>query len=124
MKRLISAGILFIFVIAAYSVSLWYITDACKETKVLIEDCENAYKNGGDAYDKAEELKKLWDKKESTLSFFVTHDSIDEIELAISELCVYSKAEEENDFKERIENIKMLLHQISEDTSFSVHSIF
>ena len=70
MKRLISAGILFIFVIAAYSVSLWYITDACKETKVLIEDCENAYKNGGDAYDKADELKKLWDKKESTFVIF------------------------------------------------------
>ncbi|HAY97293.1 MAG TPA: hypothetical protein DCY23_03165 [Ruminococcaceae bacterium] len=124
MKRLISAAILFVFVIAAYSVSLWYITDACKETKALIDECEEAYKNGGDAYNKAEELKRLWDKKEGPLSFFVTHDSIDEIELAISELCVYSKAEEENDFKERIENIKMLLHQVGEDTTFSMHSVF
>lgn len=70
MKRLISAAILFVFVIAAYSVSLWYITDACKETKTLIDECEEAYKNGGDAYDKAEELKRLWDKKEGPLSFF------------------------------------------------------
>lgn len=124
MKRLISAGILFVIVIASYLLSLWYINDAEKKTKDLVSQCEQAYSDGGDAYDKALELKKLWDKKESGLSFFVTHDRIDEIELAISELCVYSMAEEENDFKERVENIKMLLHQIDEDTKITVHSIF
>ena len=124
MKRLISAGILFAVVISSYLLSLWYINTAEKETAQLVSECEQAYSDGKDAYDKALELKKLWDKKESGLSFFVTHDRIDEIELAISELCVYSKAEEENDFKERIENIKMLLHQIDEDTKITVHSIF
>ncbi|MEE1330226.1 MAG: DUF4363 family protein [Acutalibacteraceae bacterium] len=124
MKRLISAGILFAVVISSYLLSLWYINTAEKETAKLVSECEQAYSDGKDAYDKALELKKLWDKKESGLSFFVTHDRIDEIELAISELCVYSKAEEENDFKERIENIKMLLHQIDEDTKITVHSIF
>ena len=111
MKRLISAGILFVIVIASYLLSLWYINDAEKETKNLVSQCEQAYSDGGDAYDKALELKKLWDR-------------IAEIERAISELCVYSKSEEENDFKERIENIKMLLHQIDEDTKITVHSIF
>lgn len=123
MKRLIAAGILFTAVIAAYLSSLMYITKTCDETKELILRCEEAY-NEGEAHKYAEELSALWDEKEKALSFFMNHDRIDEIELEISSLSLYSKTKDEILFFEHIETLKMLLHQVKEDTRISVHSVF
>ena len=123
MKRLIAAGILMAAVITAYVSSLMYITKTCDETKKLILRCEEAY-NDGDAYKYADELSRLWDEKEKALSFFMNHDRIDDIELEISSLLLYSKTKEEILFYEHIETLKMLLHQVKEDTRVNVHSIF
>lgn len=123
MKRLIAAGILLAAVIAAYVSSFMYITKTCDETKEIILRCEKAY-NEGEAYKYAEELNNLWDEKEKALSFFMNHDRIDDIELEISSLLLYSKTKEEILFYEHIETLKMLLHQVKEDTRISVHSIF
>ena len=123
MKRLIAAGILLAAVIAAYISSLVYINKTCDKTKELISVCEDAY-NKGEAQKYAEELSRLWDEKESALSFFMNHDRIDDIELEISSLLLYSETEDEILFYEHIETLKMLLHQVKEDTRISVHSIF
>ena len=123
MKRLIAAGILFTAVIAAYISSLMYITKTCDETKELILRCEEAY-NKGEACKYAEELSTLWDEKEKNLSFFMNHNRIDDIELEISSLLLYSETKDEILFYEHIETLKMLLHQVKEDTRISIHSIF
>lgn len=123
MKRLIAAGILLAAVMAAYISSLMYITKTCDETKELILRCEEAYSEG-EAYKYAEELSSLWDEKEKALSFFMNHNRIDDIELEISSLLLYSETEDEILFYEHIETLKMLLHQVKEDTRISVHSIF
>lgn len=123
MKRLIAAGILLAAVMAAYISSLMYITKTCDETKELILRCEEAYSEGK-AYKYAEELSSLWDEKEKALSFFMNHNRIDDIELEISSLLLYSETEDEILFYEHIETLKMLLHQVKEDTRISVHSIF
>ena len=123
MKRLIAAGILLAAVIAAYISSLVYITKTCDQAKEIIIRCEEAYKDEK-AHEAAEELSDLWDKKEKVLSFFVNHSRIDDIELEISSLLLYSKTEDEIFFYEHIESLKMMIHQIKEDTRISVHSIF
>lgn len=123
MKRLIAAGILLAAVVAAYISSLIYITKTCDETKELILRCEEAYSEG-EAYKYAEELSSLWDEKEKALSFFMNHARIDDIELEISSLLLYSETKDEILFYEHIETLKMLLHQVKEDTKISVHSIF
>lgn len=123
MKRLIAAGILLAAVITAYISSLVYITKTCDQAKEIIIRCEEAYTDGK-AQETAEELSDLWDKKEKALSFFVNHSRIDDIELEISSLLLYSKTEDEILFYEHIEALKMMIHQIKEDTRISVHSIF
>ena len=123
MKRLIAAGILLAAVMAAYISSLMYITKTCDKTKELILRCEEAYSEG-EAYKYAEELSSLWDEKEKALSFFMNHNRIDDIELEISSLLLYSETEDEILFYEHIETLKMLLHQVKEDTRISVHNIF
>lgn len=103
---------------------MFYIKSSCNEARTLLYECERAYESDKNAQRPSEELKRLWDKKENPLSLFVNHGSIDDIELAISELCVYSTSDEENDFSERVETVRTLLHQIEEDTALTVHSVF
>ena len=124
MKRLISAGILFAFVVAAYVSSFIYIKKTCNETIELVILCEENYKDGKNAYETAEKIDEIWVDKEQTLSFFVNHDRIDEVELELSSLLLYSRTDNEILFYEHIETLKMLLFQIKEDSMINAHAIF
>ena len=124
MKRLISAGILFAFVVAAYVSSFIYIKKTCNETNELVRLCEENYKDGKNAYETAEKIDEIWVDKEQTLSFFVNHDRIDEVELELSSLLLYSRTDNEILFYEHIETLKMLLFQIKEDSMINAHAIF
>lgn len=124
MKRLISAGILLAFVVAAYLSSLIYIRKTCDETIELVKQCEADYKEGKNAYQTAEKIDEIWVDKEQTLSFFVNHDRIDEVELELTSLLLYSGTDNEILFYEHIETLKMLLYQIKEDSMINAHAIF
>ena len=124
MKRLISAGILFAFVVAAYVSSFIYIKKTCNETIELVRLCEENYKDGKNAYETAEKIDEISVDKEQTLSFFVNPDRIDEVELELSSLLLYSRTKDEILFYENIETLKMLLSQIKEDSMINAHAIF
>ena len=124
MKRLISAGLLLVFVVTAYVSSYFYIIKTCDETIELVKLCEENYKDGKNAYETAEKIDEVWVQKEKTLSFFVNHDRIDEVELELSSLLLYSRTKDEILFYENIETLKMLLSQIKEDSMINAHAIF
>ena len=123
MKRLIAAGILLCVVIATYLSAVFYIQHVCDETEILLNDCINAYNNQKNAEKTAKKLNKYWNKHEQTLSIFANHNSIDEIELAISSIEIYSSTSEKEIFKEYTGTTQTLLHQLLEDTYPSLHSI-
>lgn len=123
MKRLIAALILLVFVLTAYFTGYFYISNTCKQANELLEECTAAYNNGKDASEPTEKLDKFWSEKEKPLSVFVNHAAIDEIELAIASLLIYSSTAEDELFFEHSQNIKTLLHQLMEDTVPGVHSI-
>ncbi len=124
MKRLIIAGVIFVIVIATYLTSLYYITDSCNQAKTLLNNSVKVYSENKTAESQAKEMRDYWDKKEKVLSVFVNHDRIDEIEMAISLLNVYAKQKDNELFYEYADTVKILLHQIIEDTKISPHSIF
>lgn len=124
MKRLIIAAVLLALVIATYLSSLYYITDSCGKAENLLETSVSVYKQEKTAEKEAKNLEKYWDKKEKTLSVFVNHDRIDDIEKAISLLNVYAKTKDNELFYEYADNVKVLIHQIMEDTKITMHSIF
>ena len=124
MKRLIIAGILFVSVIAIYITSLFYITNSCDEARNLLKASTTAYQKHSVAPKESEKLKNFWDKREKILSVFVNHERIDDIEEAISLLNVYAKSKNNELFYEYADTVKILLHQIMEDTKITVHSIF
>lgn len=124
MKRLIAAGILFVFVIGSYIWGYVFIKDACNIANKYLEECINVYDSESNAEKEAKKLEKYWSKKEKGLSFFANHSDIDEIELAISSLKTYSKTSEKEIFLEYSGTVKTLLHQLMEDTTPNAHSIF
>ncbi len=124
MKRLIIAAILFVVVIATYLTSLFYITDSCDTAKGMVENSITAYTKNQTAKNEACNLETYWNKKEPLLSVFVNHDRIDDIETAISLMNVYAKIPKNELFYEYADNVKVLIHQIMEDTKFTMHSIF
>lgn len=123
MKRLIAAGILLSVVIATYLSAMFYIRHVCDETAVLLENCISAYNSQKNAEKSAKKLSKYWNKHEQTLSIFANHNSIDDIELAISSIEIYSTTSEKEIFKEYTGTAQTLLHQLLEDTYPSLHSI-
>ena len=123
MKRLIAAAILALVVTGLYLTSYFYITDTCDKTKELLKECITAYENKDNPEEKAEKLDSFWGKKEPLLSVFASHSKIDDIEEAIYCLKIYSKTDEKEIFYEYHGTVKILIHQLLEDTIPGVHSI-
>jgi gamma-glutamyl phosphate reductase len=124
MKRLIIASVLFILVVAIYLSSYIYITNSCDTAYSLLEKSIKTYDKYSTAQADTKVLEDYWNKKEKFLSVFVNHNRIDDIEEAISLLNVYSTKENNEIFYEYADTVKMLLHQILEDTKITMHSIF
>ncbi|MBR4123351.1 MAG: DUF4363 family protein [Clostridia bacterium] len=123
MKRLIAAAILFIFVVASYLTGFAFINNTYKSANELLEKCINIYESDKSAYNATKNLKNFWDKKEGLLSVFANHSSIDDIELAISSMLVYSDTKNNEIFYEYSSTVKTLLHQLLEDSKPNMHSI-
>lgn len=124
MKRLIAAAILTVFVITVYFSGFFLINNICDDANNILEECINAYNSGENAAEKAEKLEKFWSKKEKILSVFSNHSEIDDIETAIRLLKLYSITEEKEIFSEYCGTVKVMLHQMVEDTVPNMHSIF
>ena len=123
MKRLIAAAVLIAFVIGIYITGYIFVDKTCNTAKTLLSDCVVAYKEQENIEQTITELKGFWGRKESLLSVFINHGSIDEIELSIESLLAQSKYKENPMFYEISSNLKILLHQIMEDTAIGMHSI-
>ncbi len=123
MKRLIPAAILLIFVITAYITGYFYTTRTCDTASEMLNECITIYKSDKNAHNSAKELEKFWGEREGTLSVFANHADIDQIELAIGSLVVYSNSPDNKIFYEYSGTVKTLLHQLIEDSKPSMHSI-
>lgn len=123
MKRLIAAAALAVFIILAFFTGYSYISSTCEQTEKLVDSCISEYKSDGDGSAEAERLEKFWLEKEDTLSIFVNHSILDEIEGAIGTLRVYSDCDRKEHFYEHSSAVKTLLRQLMEDTKPGMHSI-
>ncbi len=123
MKRLIPAAILLVFVVASYLTGYFYTIKTCEAANEILSECIDIYESDKNAYKSAKELENYWDEKEGVLSIFTNHADIDEIELAISSLVVYSNSPDNKIFYEYSSTVKTLLHQLVEDSKPSMHSI-
>jgi len=124
LKRLLAALVLFVMIITAYLIGFFYIKNTCAKAGELLETCIEEYNKNNNALKSANELEDFWQEKEKLLSVFANHTEIDEIEMTISTLKVYSTTDDKVHFREYSGNVKILLHQLNEDIIPSIHSIF
>lgn len=124
MKRLIAAILLTVMVIGIYLGGYFTINNICNNANKKLEDCINAYNKGENAEEKAKELEKFWSEKEKILSVFSNHSEIDEIETSILLMKIYSGTNKKEMFKEYCGTVKIMLHQMIEDTVPNMHSVF
>lgn len=124
MKRIIPATIILLIIFLGYIGSYIYVNNICNTVNQKIENCIKEYEEIGNAKNDAFKLKKYWDKKEKILSFFVNHNMIDEVEMTISKINLYSEFENNYIFYDSCNTAQTLLHQIIEDTKISAHSVF
>jgi len=123
-KRLIAASILALFIAIVYFIGNYNIKNTLKESRNLVEECVNDYKSKQNADSSAKKLSKFWSEKEGLMSLFAHHSDIDEVELAIESLVTYAASDNSDIFFEYSGTVKTLLHQLYEDASISIHSIF
>lgn len=124
MKRLIAAAVILLIIIGTYIGSSTYTDKICKTAIQGIESCSEEYKEHGTAKADAAWLKNYWNEKEKILSIFVNHNLIDEIEVTVSSIELYSAFENNYMFYDACNRAKVLLHQILEDTKPTTHSVF
>lgn len=124
MKRLIAAAFLALFIGAVYFTGNFYIKSVLKKSGNLVEECISDYKTQNNADNSAKKLEEYWNENEGLLSVFAHHSDIDEVELAVSSLVIYSTSGNEDIFYEYSGTVKTLLHQLYEDASVSMHSVF
>lgn len=124
MKRIIPAVIIALVIIASFLGSYYYVNNICDTAYNEVQKSLEEYKKNGTAEFNSEKLKSFWDEKEKILSFFVNHELIDKIELSISNLHLHSKFENNYMFYEACDTVKILLHQVIEDTKLTTHSVF
>ena len=124
MRRLIPAAIMLISVILIYSFSYFYINDVCDNTKQMLKECEIAYETQNNCQAAAKEIKSYWEQKEKKLSFIVNHGLIDDIELTVSAINLYSSTKDNIIFYEYSDRLRTLIHQLTEETNFSTVNIF
>ena len=124
MKRLIAAAVLAVIVISVHLTGRYIINNTLTESRELLKACTQQYMIDKSAYSQAERLEKFWSDNEGILSLFANHEGIDDIELAISSLKVYSDTEDNEIFYEYAASVETLLHQLEEDNSLNMHSVF
>lgn len=124
MKRLIAAAVLAVIIAAVYFAGNLYIKNVIEKSYVLVDQCYNDYKKGENSEKTAKKLKSYWAENESLLSVFANHGSIDEVEKAINTMVIYSSTAEKEIFMEYSDTVKTLLHQLREDNSLTMHSVF
>ncbi|MGI6280260.1 MAG: DUF4363 family protein [Acutalibacteraceae bacterium] len=124
MKRLIAAAVLAVLIGIIFFTGSIILDNVLDDSREILKQCVEDYEKNANATESVQKLEDYWTKKEGILSAFANHDLIDQIELAISSLKVYSNTDNKEFFYQYYEMIETLFHQLDEDNSVCIHSIF
>lgn len=125
MKRLISASVLLVIIVAICIVSAITVKSAYHDLSQKLEVCITEYnaENIAKAFESATDLEKDWKKREEILSIFVDHDIIDDLGVSISRLP--SLANKKSDtFLAECNAVKVALTHMIKDISVNTHTLF
>lgn len=124
MKRIYAALILAVLTAAVFLTGHYYIKKTVNQSYDLLDRCVTAYESGERSPDYADKLEKYWAKRERFLSFFANHGELDDLEIAIHSVKIFSTGENAFFFAHYADSARTLLKQMHEDNILNMHSFF
>ena len=126
MKSVISAVVIFIFIVVTGLFSTIYVDNVTKEMLQIVYKNEKYFSNlkWKDAENEILKLEKYWAKKRRVLSVFINHINLMEVDITVSKLKNATKMHENADFFYESDNLVLILLNINEQQKISVENIF
>ena len=126
MKSVISAVVIFIFIVVTGLFSAIYVDNVTKEMLQIVYKNEKYFSNlkWEDAEDEILKLEKYWANKRSVLSVFINHTNLSEVDTAVAKLKNATKMRENTDFFYETDNLVLTLLSINEQQKISIENIF
>ena len=126
MKSVISAVVIFIFIVVTGLFSAIYVDNVTKEMLQIVYKNEKYFSNlkWKDADDEILKLEKYWANKRSVLSVFINHTNLSEVDTAVAKLKNATKMRENTDFFYETDNLVLALLSINEQQKISIENIF
>ena len=126
MKSVISAVVIFIFIVVTGLVSTIYVDNATKEMLQIVYKNENYFSKSKwkEAENEILKLEKYWAEKRRVLSVFINHINLMEVDITVSKLKNATKMHENTDFFYESDNLELILLNINEQQKISIENIF
>lgn len=126
MKSVISAVVIFIFIVVTGLFSTIYVDNVTKEMLQIVYKNEKYFSNlkWKDAENEILKLEKYWANKRSVLSVFINHTDLTEVDIAVTKLKNATKMQEKADFFYESDNLALILSNICEQQKISIENIF
>ena len=126
MKSVISALLIFIFIIITAVSSIIYVDRTTKEMLQIVYKNEIYFSNSQwrEADAEISKLEKTWNKKRSVLSVFINHTILTEVDTTVAKLKNATKMQENTDFFYESTNLALILLNINQQQKISIENIF
>ena len=126
MKSVISALLIFIFIIITSVSSIVYVNRAVDEMLQFVYKNEIYFSKSmwEEAENEIKKLEEVWAKKIPVLSVFLNHTILSEVNTAVSKLKNAVKIREKDDFFYERDNVVLTLLNLKEQQKISAENIF
>ncbi len=126
MKSVISALLIFIFIIITSVSSIVYVNRAVDEMLQFVYKNEIYFSKSmwEEAENEIKKLEEVWAKKIPVLSVFLNHTILSEVNTAVSKLKNAVKIREKDDFFYERDNVVLTLLNIKKLQKISIENIF
>lgn len=126
MKSVISASLIFIFIITASVVSGVYVNNIADEMLQSLYKNEKFISNNlwEDAIEETEKLEEMWHKKRVFMSTVFNHTLTDRIDTGIAKIKNAVKMQEKGELIYEYTNMKILISSLKEQQKINAGNIF
>lgn len=126
MKSVISALLIFIFIITTIFFSWLYVNNTTNKMLQIVYKNEKYFSNS--QWDKADneidKLESLWKKRRPMLSVFLNHSDLSDIDINISKLKNTTKIHDNSDFFYETDNVIHSIYNIVDQQKISIYNLF
>jgi hypothetical protein len=126
MKKIIVSLSIFVIMIIGMIFSIQYLNKVCKDLEGINSSIE-IYINEGNmnkAYETSLELTKKWKKYSESISIFVNHQEIDNIETELAKIPQYIKEDSKEESLASVRVLTFFLNHVKKLEKINIQNIF